>query len=32
MKETTDVALIAIMQQQRAVSLENHLVAFERCD
>lgn len=32
LKETTDPALIAIMRQQRTVSLENHLVAFERCD
>lgn len=32
LKETTDPALIAITQQQRTVSLENHLVAFERCD
>lgn len=32
MKETTDAQLLAVMEQQRKVSLEQHLVAFERCD
>lgn len=32
MKETTDQTLLTIMTQQRKVSQENHLPAFERCN
>ncbi len=31
MSATTDAQVLAVMQQQRAVSQENHLPAFEAC-
>jgi len=31
-RETTDAGLLVLIRQQRTDTLENHLVAFERCD